>query len=90
MSNWMWIGVGLVIIGDVGWLAASLVTGCRRRRKGPEETKSASARQDQHQQEVRVECAKSALHNCTGEATQGDVHADGGAHDPSVVGEVPG
>ena len=37
MSNWLWIDVGLVIIGDVGWLTASLVTDRRRRRKGPEE-----------------------------------------------------
>ena len=32
MSNWMWIGVGLVVIGDVGWPTASLVTDRRRRR----------------------------------------------------------
>ena len=37
MSNWMWIDVGLVIIGDVGWPTASLVTDRRRRRKEPEE-----------------------------------------------------
>ena len=44
MSNWMWIDVGLVIIGDVGWPTASLVTDRRRRRKGQRRTKSASAR----------------------------------------------
>ena len=30
MSNWMWIDVGLVIIRDVGWPAANLVTDRRR------------------------------------------------------------
>ena len=37
MSNWIWIDVGLVIIGEVGWPTASLVTDRRRRRKWPEE-----------------------------------------------------
>ena len=44
MSNWMWICVGLVIIGDVGCPTASLVTDRRRWRKGQRRTKNASAR----------------------------------------------
>ena len=44
MSNGMWIGVGLVVIGDVGWPTASLVTDRCRWRKGQRRTKSASAR----------------------------------------------
>ena len=44
MSTWIWIDVGLVIIGDIGWLTANLVTDRRRRRKGQRRTKSASAR----------------------------------------------
>ena len=44
MSNWMWIDVGLVIFGDVGWRTASLVKDRRRWRKGQRRTKSASAR----------------------------------------------
>ena len=56
MSNRMSMDVGLVIIRDVVWLTASLVTDRRRRRKGQRRTKSASARYDQHQPEVRFEC----------------------------------
>ena len=37
MRIWMWIDVGLVIIGDFGWPTASLVTDRGRRGKWPEE-----------------------------------------------------
>ena len=34
MNNWIWIGVGLVIIGDLGRPTATLVTDVRTLRKG--------------------------------------------------------
>ena len=39
MSNWMWIGVGLVIVGDIGWPTASPDIDRRRRRKGAQDEK---------------------------------------------------
>ena len=36
IGNWIWIDVGLIIVGNVGWLTASLVADRRRQRKGTE------------------------------------------------------
>ena len=38
-GNWMWTGVGLVNVGDVGWLAARHVADRRRQRKDQRWTK---------------------------------------------------
>ena len=39
MNNWMWIGMGLVILVGIGWPTASFVVGRRRRRKEAEDEK---------------------------------------------------
>ena len=35
-GNWIWIDVGLIIVGNVGWLTASLVADQSRQREGAE------------------------------------------------------
>ena len=89
MNNWMWIDVDLVIISDVGWPTASLVTDRRRRRQ-----KGARGRRKVRLQ-GKININKKFGLNvrfepCTSEATHGDVHAEGGARDPFVFKEVPG